>query len=28
LASGLLDAWRATTDENLMQAMLPTWTGG
>jgi NAD(P)-dependent dehydrogenase (short-subunit alcohol dehydrogenase family) len=27
LASGLLDAWRATSDENLMQAMLPTWTG-
>lgn len=27
LASGLLDAWRATTDENLMRAMLPTWTG-
>lgn len=27
LASGLLDAWRTTTDEALMQAMLPTWTG-
>lgn len=27
LASGMLDAWRATTDESFMQAMLPTWTG-
>jgi NAD(P)-dependent dehydrogenase (short-subunit alcohol dehydrogenase family) len=27
LAVGLLDAWRTTTDEQLMQAMLPAWTG-
>jgi len=27
LAAGLLDAWRATSDEALMQGMLPAWTG-
>ena len=27
LAAGLLDGWRAGSDEALMQAMLPTWTG-
>ena len=27
LAAGLLDAWRASSDEDLMQAMLPMWTG-
>jgi NAD(P)-dependent dehydrogenase (short-subunit alcohol dehydrogenase family) len=27
LAVGLLDAWRTTSDEQLMQAMLPAWTG-
>jgi NAD(P)-dependent dehydrogenase (short-subunit alcohol dehydrogenase family) len=27
LAVGLLEAWRASTDETLMQAMLPAWTG-
>jgi NAD(P)-dependent dehydrogenase (short-subunit alcohol dehydrogenase family) len=27
LAIGLLDYWRASSDEDLMQAMLPTWTG-
>ena len=28
LAIGLLDAWRGSSDEALMQAMLPAWTGG
>lgn len=27
LAVGLLDFWRSSSDEDLMQAMLPTWTG-
>jgi NAD(P)-dependent dehydrogenase (short-subunit alcohol dehydrogenase family) len=27
LAQGLLDAWRATDDEQLMQSMLGAWTG-
>jgi NAD(P)-dependent dehydrogenase (short-subunit alcohol dehydrogenase family) len=27
LGSGLLDAWRAQSDEELMQSMLPTWIG-
>ena len=27
LAEGLLLGWRASTDEQLMQAMLPAWTG-
>jgi len=27
LAVGLLDAWRGSSDEDLMQAMLPAWTG-
>ena len=27
LAVGLLDAWRATSDEELMRSMLPAWTG-
>jgi NAD(P)-dependent dehydrogenase (short-subunit alcohol dehydrogenase family) len=27
LAIGLLDAWRGSSDEALMQAMLPAWTG-
>ena len=27
LAAGLLDGWRAGSDESLMEAMLPTWTG-
>jgi NAD(P)-dependent dehydrogenase (short-subunit alcohol dehydrogenase family) len=28
LAIGMIDAWRATSDEDLMRAMLPAWTGG
>ena len=27
LASGLLDAWRTSTDEDMMRSMLPAWTG-
>lgn len=27
LATGLLDAWRATSDEEMMRSMLPAWTG-
>lgn len=27
LAVGMIEAWRTTSDEQLMQAMLPTWTG-
>jgi NAD(P)-dependent dehydrogenase (short-subunit alcohol dehydrogenase family) len=27
LAAGLLDAWRASSDEDLMRAMLSAWTG-
>ena len=27
LAEGLLQGWRSSTDEQLMQAMLPAWTG-
>ena len=28
LGSGMIDAWRKTSDEDLMQSMLPAWTGG
>jgi NAD(P)-dependent dehydrogenase (short-subunit alcohol dehydrogenase family) len=27
LGAGLLDAWRAATDEQMMRSMLPTWVG-
>jgi NAD(P)-dependent dehydrogenase (short-subunit alcohol dehydrogenase family) len=27
LAEGMLDAWRTTSDEELMRAILPAWTG-
>jgi hypothetical protein len=27
LASGMIEMWRGTSDEALMQAMLPAWTG-
>ena len=27
LGTGMIEAWRGTSDERLMQAMLPAWTG-